>query len=157
MLHVYIRYVSLKWGRHLLVLFVYLNYAKLYIPFVQYCPQELVVFMNMYPTKFMYHFPRQLLRYKHFSAGLLSPEDPVPDHSRHIDEQYMKDDHNSSFFLEGSKDPSEGAQLERERHRLKVWSLIAKKEVPKMAKMFAMARHNVVTNNKKVGQKNGRF
>ena len=97
-----------------------------------------------------HHFPRQLLRYKHFSAGLLSPEDPFPDHSRLIDEQYIKDDPNSSFFLEGSKVPGVGAELERERHRQKVWSLIAKKEVPKMAKMFAMARHNVVTNNKKV-------
>lgn len=46
--------------------------------------------------------------------------------------------------------PGDNVQLERERYRQKLWTLIAKKEVPKVAKMFAMARHNVVTNNKKV-------
>ena len=41
-------------------------------------------------------------------------------------------------------------KVERERYRQKLWTHIVKKEVPKMAKMFAMSRHNVVTNNKKV-------
>jgi hypothetical protein len=41
-------------------------------------------------------------------------------------------------------------KVERERYRQKLWTHIIKKEVPKMAKMYAMSRHNVVTNNKKV-------
>lgn len=94
-------------------------------------------------------FP-QLLRYKHFSAGLLSSSDPFPDHSRLIDEQYSnKEDPNASFLIEGGA-PGVDAKLERERYRQKIWTLITKKEVPKMAKTFAMSRHNVVTNNKKV-------
>ena len=39
---------------------------------------------------------------------------------------------------------------EREQYRVKLWAYIAKKEVPKMAKMFAQARHTILTNNKKV-------
>lgn len=39
---------------------------------------------------------------------------------------------------------------EREQYRVKLWGYIAKKEVPKMAKMFAQARHTILTNNKKV-------
>ena len=39
---------------------------------------------------------------------------------------------------------------EREQYRVKLWAYIAKKEVPKMAKMFAQARHTMLINNKKV-------
>lgn len=84
---------------------------------------------------------------------MLSTDDPFPAHSKLIDEQYnsSKDYHpNSGLPLEGGKAPEVDIKVERERYRQKLWSHIVKKEVPKMAKMFAMSRHNVVTNNKKV-------
>lgn len=85
---------------------------------------------------------------------MLSTDDPFPDHSKLIDEQYnsSKDFHPSSgLSLDGGKAPGGvDIKVERERYRQKLWTHIVKKEVPKMAKMFAMSRHNVITNNKKV-------
>ena len=96
-------------------------------------------------------FSAQLLRYKHFSAGMVSSNDPFPEHYKLTDEQYRgKEEGSGGLATDGSKVPGGDIQLERERYRQRVWSLIAKKEVPKMAKMFALSRHNVVTNNKKV-------
>ena len=39
---------------------------------------------------------------------------------------------------------------EREAYREKLWSFIIKKEIPKMAKQFSMARHTAIINCKKV-------
>jgi len=39
---------------------------------------------------------------------------------------------------------------ERAAYREKLWSFIIKKEIPKMAKQFSMARHTTIINCKKV-------
>ena len=41
-------------------------------------------------------------------------------------------------------------EAERAEYQKKLWSYIAKKEVPRMAKVFSQARHTIITNNKKV-------
>ena len=41
-------------------------------------------------------------------------------------------------------------EAERAEYQKKLWSYIAKKEIPRMAKLFSQARHTVITNNKKV-------
>lgn len=38
----------------------------------------------------------------------------------------------------------------KEEYRLKLWAFIAKKEVPRMAKLFSTSRHNTLMANKKV-------
>ena len=45
---------------------------------------------------------------------------------------------------------SKDREAERAEYQKKLWSYIAKKEVPRMAKVFSQARHTVITNNKKV-------
>lgn len=44
----------------------------------------------------------------------------------------------------------EHLEKEREQYREKLWAYIAKKEVPRIAKVFSQARHTILTNNKKV-------
>ena len=41
-------------------------------------------------------------------------------------------------------------EIGREEYRVKLWSFIVKKEIPKMAKMFSQSRHVVIVNSKKV-------
>ena len=41
-------------------------------------------------------------------------------------------------------------EKEREEYRIKLWTYIVKKEIPRMAKLFSQTRHIAQSNNKKV-------
>ena len=71
--------------------------------------------------------------------GLLLKDDPYPEHVKAIEEKYHT-----------HIDPSREEGVNKIETRQKLWSFIAKKEIPKMAKQFHTARHNIITNNRKV-------
>jgi DNA helicase INO80 len=100
----------------------------------------------------------KLWKFRYFSSGLLMDVDHYPEHVRTVDQLIASGEAGRKVAKEIAEDQKREEERrrqmerEKERYRLQLWAFIAKKEVPKMAKLFATARHNVTTNAKKVAQ-----
>lgn len=108
----------------------------------------------------------KIRKYQYFSAGLLLHNDKYPDmrkkeepsNKRKSGRYYLRNHEEESPDLvmkshmieEEPPIVTELQEKEREEYRIKLWTYIVKKEIPRMAKLFSQSRHIAQSNNKKV-------